>query len=95
MFGDSPSPDYGLKRQLISSFCCPLSELYGYEEDQGNEMEQEKLIDDNESEDVPVLNLDTQRASPQQKTKAEETGLVVFIDHLRSRQSPGTRGKVL
>jgi hypothetical protein len=53
------------------------------------------LIDDNESEDAPVLNLNTQRASPQQITKAKESGLVVLIDHLRSRQSPGTRGKVL
>ena len=34
MFGNSP--EYGLKRQLISSSCCPQSELYGYEEDQGN-----------------------------------------------------------
>ncbi len=36
----SNSPEYGLKRQLISSSCCPRSELYGYEEDQGNEKEQ-------------------------------------------------------
>ncbi len=93
MFGDSP--EYGLKRQLISSSCCPLSELYGYEEDQGNKKEQEEFIYDNESEDAPVLNLNMQRASPQQTTKAKESGSSVLIDHLRSRQSPGTRGKVL
>jgi hypothetical protein len=52
-------------------------------------------VNDNESEDAPVLDLNMQRASPQQKTKAKESGLVVLIDHLRSRQSPGTRGKVL
>ncbi len=66
MFGNSP--EYGLKRQTKSSSWCPGSELYGYDEDQGNEKEQEELIDDNESEDVPVLNSNTQRASPQQKT---------------------------
>ncbi len=54
MFDDSP--EYGLKRQLISSSCCPRSKPYGYEEDQGNKKEQEELIDDNVSEDVPVLN---------------------------------------
>jgi hypothetical protein len=54
LFGNSP--EYGLKRQLISSSCCPRSELYGYEEDQGNKKDQEELIDDNESEDAPVLN---------------------------------------
>jgi len=37
--------------------------LYGYEEDQGNKKEQEELIDDNESEDAPVLNVNMQRAS--------------------------------
>jgi hypothetical protein len=63
MFGDSP--EHGLKGQLISSSCCPRSELYGFEEDQGNKKEQEELIDDNESEDAPVLNLNTQRAPPQ------------------------------
>jgi hypothetical protein len=72
MFGDSP--EYGLKRQLISSSCCPQSDLYGYEEDQGNEEEQEELIDDNESEDAPVLNLNMQKESPQQKTKVKESG---------------------
>jgi hypothetical protein len=41
------------------------------------------LIDDKESEDAPVLNLNMQRASPQQETKAKESGLVVPIDHLR------------
>jgi hypothetical protein len=55
MFGNSP--EYGLKRQLISSSSCPWSESYGYEEDQGNKKEQEELIDDNESEDAPFLNL--------------------------------------
>ncbi len=93
MFGNAP--EYRLKRQLISSSCCPQSELYGYEEDQGNKKEQEELIDDNKSEDVPVLNLNTQRASPQQRTKAKESGLVVLVDRLRSRQSPGIREKVL
>jgi hypothetical protein len=58
------SPEYGLKRQLISSSCCPRSESYGCEEDQGNKKEQEELIDDNESEDAPVLNINMQRASP-------------------------------
>jgi hypothetical protein len=93
MFGNSP--EYGFKRQRISSSCCPRSESYGYEEDQGNKKEQEELINDNKSEDAPVLNLNTQRASPPQKTKAKESGLVVLIDHLRSRQSPGSRGKVI
>jgi hypothetical protein len=93
MFGNSP--EYGLKRQLISNSCCPWSELYGCEEDQGDKKEQEELIDDNESEDAPVLNLNMQRGSPQQKTKANESGLVILIECLRSRQSPGTRGKVL
>ncbi len=68
MFGNSH--EYGLKRQLISSSCFPWSELYGYEEDQSNKKEHEELIDDNESKDAPVLNLNRQRASPQQKTKA-------------------------
>ncbi len=63
MFG--VSSEYGLKRQLISSSCCPRSELYGCEEDQGNKMVQEELIDDSESEDTPVLNLNTRRVSPQ------------------------------
>jgi hypothetical protein len=80
MFDDSP--EYGLKRQLISSSCCPRSESYGYEEDQCNENEQEELIDDNESEDAPVLNLNTQRASPQRITKAKESESVILIDHL-------------
>ncbi len=80
MFGDSP--EYGLKRQLISSSCCPRSESYGYEEDQGNKKEQEELIDDNKSEDAPILNLNMQRASPQQKIKAKVSGLVILIDHL-------------
>jgi hypothetical protein len=93
MFGDSP--EYGLKRQLISSSCCPWSEPYGYEKDQGNKKVREALIDDNESEDAPVLNLNTQRASPQQITKAKDSGLAILIDCLRSRQSPGPRGKVL
>jgi hypothetical protein len=53
------------------------------------------LINDNESKDAPVLNLNTQRESPQRITKAKESGLVVLIDRLRSRQLPGTRGKVL
>jgi hypothetical protein len=53
------------------------------------------LIDDNESKDAPVLNLNRQRVSSQQKTKAKETGSVILIDRLRSRQSIGTRGKVL
>ncbi len=93
MFGDSL--ECGLKRQLISSSCCPRSESCGYEEDQGNKKEQQELIDGNEFEDAPVLNLNMQTASQQQKTKAKESGSVVLIDHLRSRQSPGTRGKVL
>jgi hypothetical protein len=89
MFGNSP--EYGLKRQLISSSCCPQSELYGYEEDQGNKKEQEELIDDNEFEGAPVLNLNTQRASPpQRQTRANSA--VVLQNKL---QSPETRGKVL
>jgi hypothetical protein len=77
----SNSPDYGLKRQLKSSSCCPWSESYGYEEDQGNEKEQEELMDDNESDDAPVLNLNTQRASQQQISKAKDSKSVVLIDH--------------
>jgi hypothetical protein len=54
MFGDSL--EYGLKRQFISSSCCPRSESYGYEEDQGNKKEQKVLIGDHEFEGAPVLN---------------------------------------
>ncbi len=63
-----------LKRQLISSSCCPPSELHGYEDNESKEKEQLELIDDDESEDVPVLNLNTQRASPQQKQKLKSLG---------------------
>ncbi len=65
------SPEYGLKRQLMSSSCFTRDEgLYGYEEDQENKKEQEEPIKDNEPEHEPVLNLNTQRASlsPQHKS---------------------------
>ncbi len=64
------SPEYGLKRQLMSSSCFTRNEaLYGYEEDQENKKEQEELIKDNEPEHEPVLDLNMQRASllPQHK----------------------------
>jgi hypothetical protein len=89
MFGNSS--EYGLKRQLISSSCCPRPESYVYEEDQGNKKEQEALIDDNESEDASVLNLNMQRASPpRRQTCANLTAMLQ-----NKLQSPGTRGKVL
>ncbi len=68
VYGDSP--EYGLKRQLMSSSCFTRYEaLYGYKEDQENKKEQEEPIKDNESEDESVLDLNTQRAllSPQHK----------------------------
>jgi hypothetical protein len=64
------SPEYGLKRQLLSSSCFTMDEaLYGYEEYQENNKEQEEPIKDNELEDESVLDFNTQRASlsPQQK----------------------------
>jgi hypothetical protein len=64
------SPEYGLKRQLLSSSCFTRDEaLYGYEEDQENKKEQDKPIKDNEPEDESVLDLNTQREplSPQHK----------------------------
>ncbi len=64
------SPEYGLKRQLMSSSYFTRDEaLYGYEEDQENKKEQEEPIKDNEPEDESVLDLNTQRAllSPQHK----------------------------
>ena len=64
------SPEYGLKRQLMSSSCFTRDEaLYGQEEDQENKKEQEEPIKDNESEDESVLDLNMQRASlsPQHK----------------------------
>ncbi len=64
------SPEYGLRRQLMSSSCFTRNEaLYGYKEDQENKKEQEEPIKDNESEDESVFDLNTQRASlsPQHK----------------------------
>ncbi len=58
------SPEYGLKRQLMSSFCFTRDEaLYGYKEDQENKKEQEEPIKDNEFEDESVLDLNTQKSS--------------------------------
>ncbi len=68
VYGDSP--EYGLKRQLVSSSCFTRDEaLYGYEEYQENKQEQEKPIKDNEPEHEPVLDSNAQRASlsPQHK----------------------------
>jgi hypothetical protein len=46
VYGDSP--EYGLKRQLLSSSWFTRDEvLYGYEEDQENKKEQEEPIKDN------------------------------------------------
>jgi hypothetical protein len=43
------SPEYRLKRQLLSSSCFTRDEvLYGYKEDQESEKEQEEPINDNE-----------------------------------------------
>ncbi len=64
------SPEYGLKRQLLSSSCFTRDEvLYGYKEDQEIKKEQEELIKDNESEEESVLDFKTQKASlsPQHK----------------------------
>ncbi len=64
------SPEYGLKRQLMSSSFFSRDEaLYGYKEYQENKWEQKELIKDNELEDELVLDLNTQRASfsPQHK----------------------------
>jgi hypothetical protein len=49
------------------------------------------LIEDNESESAPVLNLNMQRASPQQRQTC--TNLAAMSQN--KLQSPGTRGKVL
>jgi hypothetical protein len=58
------SPEYGLKRQLMSSSCFTRDEvLYGYKDDQENKKEHEEPINDNEPEDESVLDLNTQRAS--------------------------------
>ncbi len=58
VYGDSP--EYRLKRQLISNSCFTRDEaLYGYKEDQENKVEQEELIKDNWSEDELVLDLNT------------------------------------
>jgi hypothetical protein len=68
VYGDSP--EYGLKRQLMSGSCFTRDEaLYGYEEDQENEKEQEEPIKDNESEEESVLDFNMQKAilSPQHK----------------------------
>ncbi len=68
VYGDSP--EYGLKRQLLSSSCFTRDEvLYGYEEDQENKKEQEEPNKDNESEEKSVLDFNTQKASlsPQHK----------------------------
>jgi hypothetical protein len=54
------SPEYGLKRQLMSNSCFTRDEeLYGYKEDQENKVEQEESIKDNGSEDELVLDLNT------------------------------------
>jgi hypothetical protein len=69
VYGDSP--EYGLKIQLLSSSCFTRDEaLYGYEEDQESKKEQEEPIKDNESEEVSVLDFNTQKTSlsPQHKT---------------------------
>jgi hypothetical protein len=58
------SPEYGLKRQLLSSSCFTRDEvLYRYKEDQENKKEQEETITDNESEEESVLDFYTQKAS--------------------------------
>ena len=58
------SPEYGLKRQLMSSSCFTRDEaLYGYKEDQENKKEQEEPIKDNESEEESVLDFNAQKAS--------------------------------
>jgi hypothetical protein len=64
------SPEYGLKRQHLSSSCFTRDEvLYGYKEDQENKKEQEEPIKDNESEEESVLDFNAQKASlsPQHK----------------------------
>ena len=64
------SPEYGLKRQLLSSSCFTRDEaLYGYKEDQENKKEQEEPIKDNESEEKSVLEFNMQKTSlsPQHK----------------------------
>ncbi len=64
------SPEYGLKRQLMSSSCFTKDKaFYGYKEDQEIKKEQEEKIKDNEPEHEPFLDLNTQRSSfsPQNK----------------------------
>ncbi len=57
------SPEYGLKRQLLSSSCFTRDEaLYGYKEDKENKKEQEEPITDNESEEESVLDFNMQKA---------------------------------
>jgi hypothetical protein len=66
VYGDSP--EFGLKRQLMSSSCFTSNEaLYGYKEDQKNIKEQEEPIKDNEPEDESVLDLNTQIVSLSQQ----------------------------
>jgi hypothetical protein len=67
------SPEYGLKRQLLSSSCLTRDEaLYGYDEDQENKKEQKEPIKDNESEEESVLDFNTQKHHCHHNTKEEK-----------------------
>jgi hypothetical protein len=84
VYGDSSK--YGLKRQLLSSSCFTSNEtLCGYKEDQENEKEQEEPITDNESEEVPVMGFNTQKASLSPPNKRGKVLRNIDQLNLRSR----------
>jgi hypothetical protein len=81
----------------MSSSCFRKDEaLYGYEEDQENKMEEKAPIEDNESEDEPVLNLNTQGASlPPQNNRGKQLPSIANLRPKRSASFPQQRGKQL
>jgi hypothetical protein len=84
VYGDSP--EYGLKRQLLSSSCFARDEvLIGYEEDQENKKEQEEPIKDNEFEEESVLDFNTQKASSSPQHKRGKVLRNIEQLNLRSR----------
>ncbi len=79
------SPEYGLKRQLLSSSCFTRDEaLYRYEEDQENKKEQEEPIKDNESEEESVLEFNMQKASLSPQHKRGKVSRNIELLNLRS-----------
>jgi hypothetical protein len=68
------SSEYGLKRQIMSSFCFTSDEaLYGFKEDQANKKEQEEPITDNESEEEPVMDFNNARSIIVTTTQKEKS----------------------